>query len=38
LHAKWLIQPEGVTQLRKILSARILTKHLQHGIARHDVD
>ena len=27
-----------MAQLRKVFGARILAEHLQHGIARHDVD
>ena len=38
LHAERLIESERMAELRKILDARILAEHLQHGIARHNVD
>src|SRR6478672_176887 len=38
LHADGLVETERVTQLLQILHAGILSQHLKHGIAGHDVD
>ena len=37
-HAERLVESERMAELRKVLGARVLAKHLQHGIAGHDVD
>ena len=38
LHAERLVEPQRMAKLRKVLDARILAQHLQHGIARNNVD
>ena len=38
LHAERLVESQRVAQLRNIFGSRVLAQHLQHGIARHDVN